>query len=186
MSERSDEYRTDGIVFTNQPGEQEADCFIDVNVYHIQREQAEPPTVESDGATSIESVSDEPEETADEPEETTLLLRHHRRVVAILGGLLGLLVAVTLIITVVVPLLTPAATVTIIPVQASINTTATVQVMGRSLPSVTLTQAKTVPATGTGHQDAKAAHGSVTFYNGYTQAQDIPGGILLQTVSGIQ
>jgi len=49
-----------------------------------------------------------------------------------------------------------------------------------------LTQARTVPATGTGHQEARSAQGSVTFYNDYTEGQTIPAGTLLQTADGVR
>src|SRR5579884_1433425 len=98
MSERTSEHRTDEISFTDQPGQpgaQEPDCFIDVNIYHIQREQAAPPSVEGD---ITEPPTDE-QELIDEPEETAPLHQRHRHlVVTILVGFLCLLVAATLVI----------------------------------------------------------------------------------------
>ena len=44
---------------------------------------------------------------------------------------------------------------------------------------IALSQAKTVPATGTGHQQAQAAHGFITFYNALPTPQTIPAGELL-------
>ena len=105
-------------------------------------------------------------------------------------GLVGLVATIisgtVIVVLVLLPLFHPTATVTIIPTVATVTATVTVEVQGRSLAPVTTSQAKTVPATGTGHQDARAASGSITFYNGYTAAQAIPAGTLLQTASGIQ
>ena len=104
-----------------------------------------------------------------------------------IAGLMACVISVTvLILLVALPLVRPAASVTIIPTQATVTANAAVQVTGRALPTVTLSQARTVPATGIGHQDAQAAHGSITFYNGYTETQTIPAGMLLQTASGVQ
>lgn len=105
-------------------------------------------------------------------------------------GLAGLAVAIisvtVIVVLVLLPLFHPTATVTIIPSVATITATGSVEVQGRSLAPVTTSQAKTVPATGTGHQDARAGSGEVTFYNGYTASQTIPTGTLLQTASGVQ
>ena len=103
------------------------------------------------------------------------------------AGLMACVISVTvLILLVALPLVRPAASVTIIPAQATVTVDAAIQVTGRALPTVTLSQAHTVQATGTGHQDAQAAHGGVTFYNGYTETQTIPAGTLLQSAGGVQ
>jgi len=60
------------------------------------------------------------------------------------------------------------------------------QVPSRTLPALMMSQQKTVPTTGTTHQDAKAAHGLITFYNGATYLQTIPAGTLLTGVDGIE
>jgi len=52
------------------------------------------------------------------------------------------------------PLLTPTATVTIIPVERSLSITTAIQVQGRSLLPLTLSQSISVSATGKRHQDA--------------------------------
>ncbi len=58
------------------------------------------------------------------------------------------------------------------------------QVQGRSLTSISLTKSKTVAATGHGHDDARAAAGVITFYNGDSQSYTIPAGVSFQ-VNGI-
>ncbi len=55
------------------------------------------------------------------------------------------------------PLLTPSATVTIIPVERNITLIAAIQVQGRELPLLTLMQSTSIPATGKRHQSARHA-----------------------------
>jgi VCBS repeat-containing protein len=89
-------------------------------------------------------------------------------------------------------LLTPTATITIMPKAEAITTTATFHigagrsgVQGRVLPALTVTQSLTVPATGRGHQDAKAATGIVTLYNGLSTVQSVAIGTILTGQNGI-
>jgi hypothetical protein len=49
-----------------------------------------------------------------------------------------------------------------------------------------MSQAKTVAATGTAHQEAKAAHGAVTFYNAAPSWQTVSAGTLLTGADGVQ
>src|SRR6266516_2131646 len=71
------------------------------------------------------------------------------------------------------PLLTPSATVTIIPVERNIALTAAIQVQGSELPLLTLMQSTSIPATGKRHQSARHAGGTITFYNGSFSSQTI-------------
>jgi len=84
------------------------------------------------------------------------------------------------------PLLTPSATVTIIPVERSITTTATIEAPGRALLSLTLMQSASVPATGKRHQDAIRAIGTITFYNGLFTSQTITAGTIFTASNGVQ
>ena len=81
------------------------------------------------------------------------------------------------------PLFTPTATVTILPIERSITTTTAIQVHGRQVAPLTLAQSATVPATGTRHQAATRASGTITFYNGLLTSQTIAAGTVL-TSSG--
>jgi hypothetical protein len=74
----------------------------------------------------------------------------------------------------VLPLLTPSAIVLIIPTEQHLATTTAIQVHGRLLPALILSQSQTVPATGKRHQDATQAQGTITFYNGLLTWQTIP------------
>lgn len=79
----------------------------------------------------------------------------------------------------------PIATVTIIPTSLHVTRSGTLQ-LGRILYPLTLSQSQTVPTTGTGHQDAKQAHGTITFYNGQFQHVIITAGTVLTGASGVQ
>ncbi len=96
------------------------------------------------------------------------------------------------------PILTSSATVTIVTVPSRLATTSTIhvvhgiadpikhQVAGRVLSAITINQAKTIPTTGTAHQDARAAHGFLTFYNAAPYIQIVHAGTLLTSVDGVQ
>lgn len=145
--------------------------------------QEQPPEQQSDAQEPEEPpvVAELERETDTRPRKRSK--RHWLGLAGLMAGIISVTVIVMLVI---LPLLHPTATVTIIPAVATITATGTVEAQGRSLAPVTASQAKTVPATGTGHQDARAAQGTITFYNGYTAAQVIPAGTLLQTASGVQ
>ncbi len=79
----------------------------------------------------------------------------------------------------------PIATIILIPKSQTLSLNATVQ-LGRLLPPTTLSQEKTVPTTGHGHQDARAATGTVTFYNGQFTQVTIPAGTSLAGNDSVQ
>jgi hypothetical protein len=58
--------------------------------------------------------------------------------------------------------------------------------LGRVISPLTLSQSQTVQTTGRGHQDARAATGSITFYNGQFTAITIPAGTTFTGSDGIQ
>ncbi len=86
----------------------------------------------------------------------------------------------------VLPLLTPTVTIFILPKTWTLATTASVQVQGRMLPALTLSQSQTVPATGHGHQEARRARGYVTFYNGSLTEATVPAGTEVTGSEGIR
>jgi len=86
----------------------------------------------------------------------------------------------------IVPLLTPTATVLIIPNEHNISIPAAIQVQGRALPPLTLMQSVTVPSTGHGHTSATQAHGTITFYNGQFFRQTVAAGTVLTGADGVQ
>jgi hypothetical protein len=180
--------------------QQQGTEVIDVFIVRRQVEEPEPPTVES----TLADTSDEQETQAAPTEQesaelpTSLALKPRRRMISFFISALCLLLAValggvTLLIT-----FAPSATVTIIPTSMQIATTRAVtivtsnanaaqqQIPGRRLETITLSQAKTVPATGTGHQQAQAAQGFITFYNALPAPQTIPAGELLKGADGVE
>jgi hypothetical protein len=78
----------------------------------------------------------------------------------------------------------PIATVTIIPQSRHMTLNGIVQ-EGRVLAPLTIAQSQTTPATGIGHQNAKAATGYLTFYNGQFQSVTIAAGTILTGSSGV-
>jgi hypothetical protein len=79
----------------------------------------------------------------------------------------------------------PIATITIIPASQTVTLVSTVQ-LGRVLPPLTISQSQTIATTGKGHQDAKAATGFITLYNGQFQNVTIAAGTILTGASGMQ
>jgi len=187
----------------SQPGEgQQGTEVIDVFIVRCQAEESEPPTVEG----TLANTSDEQEtqrapgeqETTGEPALPPLPRKPHRRaLLLVVGPLLCVLAAGLLTAAALLLLLAPSATVTIIPASAQITMTRMItvisahanvaqqQIPGRPLAIMQLRQAKTVPATGTGHEPAQAAHGLVTFYNALPAPQTIPVGELLTGADGV-
>jgi hypothetical protein len=64
--------------------------------------------------------------------------------------------------------------------------TATLDVPTRTLAPVTVTYSHSTPTTGHGHQDARAASGILTFYNGNASQQTIARGTVITGSDGVQ
>jgi Baseplate J-like protein len=79
----------------------------------------------------------------------------------------------------------PIAVVTLVTDARTITLTGTVT-LGRLTHAITLYQSQTVPTTGRGHQDARAATGTITFYNALFSSQTIPAGSVFVGADGIQ
>lgn len=187
---------------TSQPdqGQQGAEV-IDIFVVRRQVDEPELPTVESTLADT--SYGDETQtapseqETTEEPALPPLPRKPCRRALPFVVGALCVLVVGLLSTATLLIILAPSATVTILPASAQIRMTGTItvvpsnanvaqqQIPGRPLDTITLSQAKTVPATGRGHEPAQAAYGLVTFYNALPAPQTIPAGELLTGADGI-
>jgi len=156
---------------------------------------------------SVESTLDEQEiPLPTEPPPTTHVTEPHitrqRRVrptilLVCLVPLLGILAGITY--AVILPMITPSASVTIVTASQHITSTSTLQVVtngtanptknqvaGRVLPAITMSQARTVPTTGTTHQAAHAAHGYITFYNAAPYVQTVNAGTMIAGADGIQ
>jgi len=77
------------------------------------------------------------------------------------------------------------ASVTLVPRSQTVTLTGSLQ-LGRLLNPLTLRQSQTVPTTGKGHQDAKLAQGTITFYNGQFASVFVPAGTKLIGARGIR
>jgi hypothetical protein len=79
----------------------------------------------------------------------------------------------------------PVATITIIPTAKTVSLNGTLQ-LGRVLSPLTISQSQTTATTGKGHQDASAASGTITFYNGLFTEQTVAPGTILTGSDGVQ
>jgi hypothetical protein len=184
--------------------------FVDMHVYPLRPGETPPPSIE--GTLAAEAALDQQQDAphTDEPEpgeeieETTPIapippqrrIHLHPLVQAAIGTALLLLIGGS--VWYLLPLLTPTATVTIVPVSKAITATGTLTVVtgpanaaqheipGRVLGTMTMSQAERVPTTGTGHQDAQAASGTITFSNAAPYVQTVSAGTLLTGADGVE
>ena len=84
-----------------------------------------------------------------------------------------------------IALMTPTATIAITPEVRTVRLQSTVT-LGKLLSPITLTESQTIPTTGHGHQDAWAATGTLTFYNGELQSVTVAAGTILTGQDGVQ
>jgi hypothetical protein len=175
--------------------------FIDIHVYDQLPEQEEPPSIEStprDG--SPEPGQHTVVSSQDIQEQSEPRSRRSRSVhpLPFVLGVLCILMASAVFVVFILPLFALTATITIVPATKRISTTSLITVVpgqvdntqgrlsGRTLSSVMMSQAQTVPTTGKGHQDARSAHGMVTFYNAAPYAQTVAAGTLLTGTDGVE
>jgi len=126
--------------------------------------------------------------------------RHQRLFLAGLGsGLLLYLLALVLVAVFVAPVVTLAATVTLVPESKTLSTILTVtalptgtpeqarkQVAARLLSVSSPKQSQTVPTTGTGYAPARVGEGTVTFYNAAPYSQTVVAGTVLTGADGVE
>lgn len=79
----------------------------------------------------------------------------------------------------------PIATITIIPKSQHVTLSGTLQI-GRVLQPITISQSATTATTGQGHQDARAATGTVTFFNGLFTQQFVASGTVYTGQDGVE
>jgi hypothetical protein len=182
--------------------------FVDIKVYDLHPgEQAPPPSIE--GTLAAEATPDqqqgapqpdEPEPGDQDKKTTPMTLRWNAPVsfpVVVAIGI-ALFVLIGAGVWYLLPLLAPTATVTIVPVSRAVTATGTLtvttgpanaaqhEIPGRVLGTMSMSQAERVPTTGTGHQDAQAASGTITFYNAAPYVQTVSAGTLLTGADGVQ
>ncbi len=177
-----------------EPTYQQPRKVIDVYVIEHDDEAEEPPSVES-------TLEPQPIENQ-HPTEQERPSSHHRphpHWLALALVVLCILLPIAGSSVYLLYLLTPSATVTLVTTSQHITSTSTVhvvssgaadpmkqQIAGRMLSSVTMSQQKTIPTTGTTRQDARAGHGIITFYNAAPYVQSIDAGTLLTGADGVQ
>ncbi|MBA2395772.1 MAG: hypothetical protein H0V70_23850, partial [Ktedonobacteraceae bacterium] len=173
------------------PEEHTTTRFVDVHIYDFEPEPEE--------AGSIESQPEQETTPPESDQERTEPIRRQRKqstMIALCVGMVCVSGVIALLMVSILPLFTPDAIITIVPNTQPIQTTQTItvttgqaagtQLQGRALAAITMSQARTVPTTGKGHQDAQAAQGYITFYNAATYAQTITAGTLLTGADGRQ
>ena len=115
------------------------------------------------------------------------------------SGLFLYLLALVLVAVFVAPVVTLAATVTLVPETKTLSTTLTVtalatgtpeqaskQVTARLLEVGSPTQRQSAPTTGTGHAPARVGEGTLTFYNAAPYSQTVATGTLLTGADGVE
>lgn len=80
----------------------------------------------------------------------------------------------------------PTVTIDVVPLSKSVSLTTSLALPTRTLASLTLTKSLSAPTTGKGHQDARQATGTLTFYNGLFTVQYIPAGQVFTGQDGVQ
>jgi hypothetical protein len=195
-------------------GPRTVNIYIDIE--EQEDSQALPPTVEGTLDTTDNTTTPLLDEEQTEPPAPTPTTEPHKMVppvkpqrhasmrprlivlivalVAVLATLIGLNISVVLS-----PVFAPSASITIVTQSQQLTTRSILQLVtkgnadqranqvpGRTLPAIIMSQQKTVATTGITHQDARAAHGLLTFYNGATYPQTIPAGTLLTGVDGVE
>ncbi len=126
--------------------------------------------------------------------------RHQRLFLAgLAGGLLLYFLALVLVAVFVAPVVTLAATVTLVPETKTLSTTLTVMALSRGTPEQTHAQvaarllsvsspiqSQSAPTTGTGHAPARVGEGTVTFYNAAPYSQTLAVGTVLTGADGAE
>lgn len=173
--------------------------------------EAEPPQEEPPQPNTEEKADEEIQETIHvyfvrEPAapqqdeqviESTPPTTPHKRIsyAAFVALGVNILLFLSVLIVSVIPQLTTQVIITLIPDERPVMATTTLvvsntptngNIKGRLLPSFTLTQSKDVAATGHGHQNAKQAQGTLTFFNGLFVSQTIATGTILTGREGVQ
>jgi hypothetical protein len=80
----------------------------------------------------------------------------------------------------------PSVTITLLAKSKTVTATGTLQVQTRAIPPITLSQSQTISTSGREHQVARAAQGTITFYNGLYTSQTVQAGTILTGADGVQ
>jgi hypothetical protein len=198
---KTDEILSDGEQIPTIPSLQDLSAgttrFIDIHIYDQLPEQEEPSSIEGTLQDESPEPSQHPPSSSQDTQEYAE--RHSPRWPwPLVLGALCILIASAIFVVCILPLLTITATVTIVPVTKQVSATSVIPVVpgqangaqghlsGRMLSSVSMSQTRTVPTTGKGHQDATSAHGTVTFYNAAPYTQTVTAGTLLTGTDSVE
>jgi hypothetical protein len=80
----------------------------------------------------------------------------------------------------------PTVTVSVVPVEKSLSLTVPLSLSLRHLAPITLMESLSANTTGKGHQDARSASGTLTFYNGEFTPETISAGTVFIGSDGVQ
>lgn len=169
--------------------EPESEISETIHVYFVR----EPAFEETSDEQVVESTLSIPEPVKQAPQ---LKQRSSSSLARVTAGVGIALLLAAIAFQVLLAYLTPTVTITLVPAARHLTITAMItakpgppgagHLQGRLLSPLTLTQTKTVPATGKGHQDAQYAMGTITFYNGLFSSQTVSSGTSLTGTDGIQ
>lgn len=155
--------------------EVEYDVYVEPEQHRITFIKKEPPTVEAIKPTPPNDADEKP-----------FLSHQASAILACCTIMVSLfLIGTCLCLQFSLLLNPPTAIITIIPTPQQITRNDTLP-MGRVLTPITLSQSQTVTTTGHGHQDARAATGWLTLYNGQLQGVAIAAGTVLTGADGVQ
>jgi hypothetical protein len=150
-----------------------------------QEENVIDSTVAGTAATKHTNVSTEQTQPPEQEAKPLLTEKKKTRHALLTVSFYIFLILSGLILQSSLPFYSPTATVTIIPKSQQITVNGTLQ-LGRIVAPITLSQSQTVATTGKGHQDARNATGSITFYNGQLNSVSVPAGTVLTASNGVQ
>ncbi len=173
-----------------------------IHVYFV-RESEQADTVDEHVVEStVAALEDEPTGArtlrVSEVEEHAPLLRPsiHTARICWIAGVVVMLLLMLIACQVLLTFLTPTPTITLAPIVRDLPITATMvaapgastrnHIPARQLTPLTLIQSTTSVATGKGHQDAEAAMGTITFFNGLFTSQTVAAGTTLTGSDGVQ
>lgn len=188
-------------------GDTEPEAIETIHVFIVRESDlAGPPDdliVDADDSYNLAAFEDEPLDTRilSQPElsehEPSLDPRDSDPVARLTLGFGIVLVLACLVFQVVLAFFPPIITVVLLSKEQALTATATLplvstsvatlgHIRGRILTPLTLSQTAMADATETGHQDARQARGTITFYNGEFTPQTVPAGTILIGTDGVQ
>lgn len=80
----------------------------------------------------------------------------------------------------------PTVTITLVSLSKTVTYTTPLDLPTRTLAPITITRSQTTSTTGKGHQNARAASGILTFYNGNFSSQLVPAGTIYTGSDGVK